>query len=324
MTADHSARGSSTPLVQIGLPVFNGADFLEDALDCLQAQDYVNLEIIISDNGSTDATPEICGARAALDSRVRYERHEENRGATWNFEHVLSRCTADYFAWASADDRWAESFVRRCMELLLANPSAALAHAQVERIDGLGEPYLEPYRGFSATDADPRTRFRNVLRDWRWSFAIYGVIRVGMLRRTRSFRSSYGADHIRLAELSLRGTLLEVPEVLFFHRTMAPTESPSDYAERVRESLDPKGETLRVDVPLVRMGFAHLRTAATSSGGPSRVLLVSDVLTTWWLHAILLDGVARVFVRLLGAERWGRAVSRVRRFGWYRRFRPKS
>lgn len=236
MTADRSAQESSTPLVQIGLPVYNGADFLEDALDCLRAQDYVNIEIVISDNASTDETPEICAELMALDKRIRYERHEENRGAVWNFEHVLSRCTADYFAWASADDRWSESFVRRCMELLLANPPAALAHGQVERIDGLGEPNLEPYRGFSATDPDPRVRFRSVLRDWRWSFAIYGVIRVSMLRRIRAFRSSYGSDHIRLAELSLQGTLMEVPDVLYCH-LVAPRHRARRCRKGVRQAL---------------------------------------------------------------------------------------
>ena len=69
-----------SPLLSIGLPVYNGERFLAQALDCLLAQTFRDFEIIISDNASTDRTPEICRAYARRDPRVRYVCNQRNLG----------------------------------------------------------------------------------------------------------------------------------------------------------------------------------------------------------------------------------------------------
>ena len=69
------------PYVSIGMPVYNGGRFLERAIETTLAQDFDDLELVISDNGSTDATEEICRSYVATDPRVRYHRLPENRGA---------------------------------------------------------------------------------------------------------------------------------------------------------------------------------------------------------------------------------------------------
>ena len=69
------------PLVSIGLPVYNGQNFLRLAAQSLLAQTYDHIELIISDNASTDATAQICAALAAADPRVRYSRLPGNIGA---------------------------------------------------------------------------------------------------------------------------------------------------------------------------------------------------------------------------------------------------
>jgi cellulose synthase/poly-beta-1,6-N-acetylglucosamine synthase-like glycosyltransferase len=67
---------SAPPLVSIGLPVYNGERFLAQALDSLLGQTLGDLEIIVSDNASTDRTAEICKDYAARDARIRYIRQE--------------------------------------------------------------------------------------------------------------------------------------------------------------------------------------------------------------------------------------------------------
>ena len=62
------------PLVSIGMPVFNGEKGLANAIVSILKQDFPNLEIVISDNTSTDATPEICRDYTAKDPRVKYYR----------------------------------------------------------------------------------------------------------------------------------------------------------------------------------------------------------------------------------------------------------
>ena len=73
----------NAPLVTIGVPVRNGEDFLAEALDSALAQEYPNLEILISDNASVDATPDICRRYAEADPRVRWWRNAENAGFSW-------------------------------------------------------------------------------------------------------------------------------------------------------------------------------------------------------------------------------------------------
>lgn len=92
------------PAVSIGLPVYNGASYIREALDSLLAQTFADFELIISDNASTDATETICRDYAARDRRMRYYRQTDNRGALANFLFVLDQAVAPYFMWAAHDD----------------------------------------------------------------------------------------------------------------------------------------------------------------------------------------------------------------------------
>src|SRR5690242_5362454 len=92
--------------VTIGLPVYNGADHLALALDSLLAQDYAAIEVIISDNASTDGTRALCEAYTRRDPRVRYTRNDTNIGPNANFLRVLELASCDHFMWAAHDDVW--------------------------------------------------------------------------------------------------------------------------------------------------------------------------------------------------------------------------
>ena len=77
------------PLVSICLPVYNGARYLNETPTSILSQTYGNFELIVSDNGSTDATPELCRRFGRRDSRIRYVRNARNRGAAWNYNYVF-------------------------------------------------------------------------------------------------------------------------------------------------------------------------------------------------------------------------------------------
>src|SRR3954467_5074495 len=94
------------PRLTVGLPTYNGEDYLASALDSLLAQTFTDFELIISDNASTDATESICREYAAKDARIRYIRQEKNRGAASNFRFVLDKSGGKYFMWAACDDFW--------------------------------------------------------------------------------------------------------------------------------------------------------------------------------------------------------------------------
>ena len=92
------------PTVSIGMPVYNGVPFLNEALDSILAQTYRDFELVISDNASTDETESICRAYAASDPRIRYYRQQENLGAMPNFNRVCELSRGQYFKWAACDD----------------------------------------------------------------------------------------------------------------------------------------------------------------------------------------------------------------------------
>ena len=71
---------STIPRVTIGLPVYNGENYLAELLDALLGQSYEDFELVISDNASTDATAEICRHYEKRDSRIRFFRQPSNVG----------------------------------------------------------------------------------------------------------------------------------------------------------------------------------------------------------------------------------------------------
>ena len=96
----------SKPRVVVGLPVYNGQKYVVAAIESHLSQSFGDFDLVISDNGSTDATPEICADYASKDKRVKYLRSAENRGILWNHRRVFEAVEAptQYFRWAGADD----------------------------------------------------------------------------------------------------------------------------------------------------------------------------------------------------------------------------
>lgn len=203
------------PLVSIGVPVYNGALLLAGALDSLLAQDYRNLEVIISDNGSTDSTPEICARYAERDSRVRVYRSEDNKGLSWNFNRVFSLARGTYFMWAAHDDQRHSSFVSACVERLEASPRAALCQTHTAMyIQGRPEPLcvatLDSFEGMTGVVA----RYRETLKRFP-ATAFYGLYRTSAVRQTHVFERHIATDVAFVQELSLYGEFVQVPRILF-------------------------------------------------------------------------------------------------------------
>lgn len=108
----------AAPKVSIGMPVFNGEQFIRGALDSLLKQSFSDFELIISDNASTDGTERICREYAARDKRIRYVRQPTNLGAAANFKFVLDEARGEYFMWAADDDIRSADFLEEAVRLL--------------------------------------------------------------------------------------------------------------------------------------------------------------------------------------------------------------
>src|ERR1700730_2762075 len=206
---------SNPPLVSIGMPVYNGGRFLRPALNALLAQDHRHFELIISDNASQDSTEQICREFQARDSRLRYIRHSENRGARWNFNFVLHEASATYFMWAACDDLWHPTFVRKCMSMLETHPEAVLCCTELNFIDGQDRPsdQYPNYSNLETLGITPVERIRQIVWLPGW-FATYGLMRNNRIPGV-PLAIGFGWDVVHLVELSLVGPFEKVPEVLF-------------------------------------------------------------------------------------------------------------
>src|SRR2546425_3952447 len=196
---------NSTPLVSIGLFVYNGERFIHDTLNSILNQTFTDFELIISDNGSTDRTGEISQGYAMRDDRIRYYRSEKNMGAGWNVRRVYELATGKYFKWAAADDILEPDFLRRCVEVLDSNPGCVLAYAKTRVVDE-NRNFIEDYVTPTQTNSsDAVTRFRGMLLTLHMCYQIFGVIRMSALRQVPPQGSFVNSDGVLLAEMSVLG-----------------------------------------------------------------------------------------------------------------------
>jgi len=228
------------PYVSIGVPVYNGEEFLEEALESLLAQTFRDLEIIISDNASTDRTEELCRRFVQRDPRVRYVRNAVNVGAGRNYNAVFALARGTYFKWAAHDDVCEPAFIERCVEVLDREPRIVLSFPQMVDIDEHGRVIDRPYvstlrRGDRGAFPQSHQRFRFLIRLGYTCEEVFGVIRSDVLRKTRLIQNYTDSDRTLLAELALHGPFREVPEVLFRHRVHRgmSTQAFSDWNARV-------------------------------------------------------------------------------------------
>lgn len=249
------------PRVSVGLPVFNGERFIAEALSALLAQTFEDLELIISDNASTDHTEEICWQYVHRDKRVSYHRSPRNRGISWNYRRVFELSSGTYFKWATYDDVCAPEFIARCVDVLDRDPRVVLAHTTALIINEFGERQMECGGGLHLQSPRASERLTQFFRNLRLSNALYGVIRSSTLRETPLIGDYPGADIPLLSELCLRGLFYEIPENFFFRRIHAAATSAQldDQAQLQAYNPDKVGRAVFREW---RVLYEHCRSAA--------------------------------------------------------------
>jgi glycosyltransferase involved in cell wall biosynthesis len=206
------------PTVSFGVPVYNGHRHLRDTLDSLLAQTYSDFELIISDNASTDATPDICQEYASRDSRVQYHRQPENIGAPKNWNFVARKARGRYFKWSSASDSCRPDFLTTCVPILEDDPSIVVSFGETCYVDDEGQSVALPDRDVEVLDDSPNLRFRNICDRLSINNEQYGLIRRDALMRTGLVRPYPHGDLVLMAELALLGKFKRVPSHVLVRR----------------------------------------------------------------------------------------------------------
>lgn len=227
----NNKKTEKLPLVSIGVPVFNEETYICETLDSLLAQNYENIEIIISDNCSTDATATICKKYAAENSHLIYTKTSENRGPGDNFNQVLFKATGEYFMWASGHDLWQENYVKSCVETFLQYESAVLVFTKSEWIDEQNKQFQEAFGGSDTRGLTTIARYITVF--WGHMNMFLGLIKRDILIQEK-FINTVGADLIILSALALEGDFVFAENTKWSRREFRREKNYAQRLERYR------------------------------------------------------------------------------------------
>lgn len=213
--------------VTVGIPVYNGAPMLRECLDSLLAQTYVDFLIIISDNGSTDNTPDICAEYAARDNRIEVIRHQENVGPLPNFKYLVDRANTEFFMWRADDDYSDRNFLEKLVETHDRNPNAQLAVPRI--VTRMNETEFGPEFPFIEISDD--TYIKRLLKRFYLYHAswYYGLWRTKYIQETCSrvwgaYPEAYAGDHLTLLSALLDESVVGSNDTLFVQRTYSPVK----------------------------------------------------------------------------------------------------
>lgn len=212
----------SEPLVSIGIPTYQRAATLARALESALAQTHPRLEVLISDNASSDGTEALCLAAAARDPRVSYLRQEHNQGPTANFNELFAACRGDYVMMLADDDWLDPEYVAECLAALLADTAAVLVAGWPSYLehgalvhDGVLHEHCQP---------DAAARVRAYLRAVVDNGVFYGLMPHAVLDRARPLPNVLGNDWLHVARIACEGRIRMLPDVRI-HREVGGTSS---------------------------------------------------------------------------------------------------
>ncbi len=214
--------------------------------------------MIISDNASTDSTPEICREFLDKDNRIKYFRQEKNMGIVNNFNFLLLNAKCPYFVWAAVDDKWDKTFIEKNVKILDLNPNVVGSTGIVEFFGG--EQKLSPnstvkrlknlvrsidlkskkYTHVHPISGTYEHKAQFYLRFNQASF-IYGLFRTEKLRNRMVSVNMAGGDLI--LNLLKEGDLYVIDEVLL-HRFVSGVHSGSGYINFYKKKIIPLRELI--------------------------------------------------------------------------------
>ncbi|MBK6350393.1 MAG: glycosyltransferase family 2 protein [Proteobacteria bacterium] len=195
------------PTVSLGIPVYNGERYVGEAIRSALGQSLDDIEIVISDNASTDGTERICREFVAADPRVHYFRNTSNVGAHPNFNLAFDRSRGRYFKWLAHDDLLHPEYLKQCVAVLDADPSVALCQTDLACIDESGQQIgVIPWRLEAAGATDPVRRFAAILLERHNSYDFMGSF-AGTRWRKSPLQSFHGGDRHLLAHVATLGRI---------------------------------------------------------------------------------------------------------------------
>ncbi|HTH56735.1 MAG TPA: glycosyltransferase family 2 protein [Cyclobacteriaceae bacterium] len=221
------------PLVSIGIPTYNRSKGVLKTLASLWAQKYPHLEVIISDNCSSDDTKGVIQLNRLEHPQIKYYRQNSNIGLVKNFEFVLRKATGKYFMWVADDDTIEPGAILKYVSFLENNIDYSLVSGEIKY--WLNDKQCISERGFNLEQKSSSLRVLGF-----YSKVVYGGMIHGMMRRELtkhiSLRQAIGNDYHFIANLAYLGEIKHFDFVGYNKNFGGTSKDFRQYAKQIGDS----------------------------------------------------------------------------------------
>ena len=223
-------------LATIGIPVYNESDYLDETINSAISQTLSDIEIIISDNASTDNSIEIANRYSKNDPRVRVIRQTENIGAHNNFQILVNEARTPYFVWLGAHDVFENDYLEKAVDFLENDLEAVMVYPKKAfAIDKEGNPV----NGAKCSNINtsgiewPLKRVGHIAKNLTYCLNIHGIFRTDILREL-PFEKVIGPDNLILGLAGIYGHLKSI-DIIGLRARQVHIETRSEQKKRWEE-----------------------------------------------------------------------------------------
>ena len=223
-------------LVTIGIPVYNEGDYLRETINSALSQTLSDIEIVISDNASTDKSFEIASEYSKTDPRVCVIRQEENIGPLNNFRYVLDKAKSPYFVWLGGHDLFVNNYIKKAIDYLENNQGTVMVYPRRAVFVDKMDDYISgnACSNINTIGLDqPLKRVKHIVVNLRRCTNIHGVFRTEVLRQL-PFENVIGSDNLMLAAAGVLGHIRDI-DIVGIRRREIRTEDSSGKLKRWNE-----------------------------------------------------------------------------------------
>ena len=212
--------------VTLGMTVYNGENFLRQAIESILNQTYRDFVLYVIDDFSTDSSWQIIRQYEQADHRIKAKRNEARLGAVATWRAVCSRAlehNTTFYAWLSDHDIWDPQWLQVLVSEAIKNPEFALTYCKSHRIDQNGFWLRRSSSAYTSTSGNRIVRIAELAyRGQGYGDMIYGLFRANALRKTSIYRALLLPDTVTIWEIALYGGIHQVQRDLWSRRFDEP------------------------------------------------------------------------------------------------------
>ena len=249
------------PLISIVMPIYNDALYIEVAIEAILNQSYKNLELIISDDVSSDNSYKICENYKNKDNRIKLYSNQTNLGPYRNWKNAISHVRGMYVMFTTGHDVWDSYILEKYINEIENHSDCALVYSPTTLIDQNGEI-------IKTRDIDKIFKnenyglFNAIITGNINSDAFCGLIRTEKMLKTSLQPVSIGNDTIFLSELSLYGEFKQLRESYYYRRQNRKIENIGEkikrYSKNIIPNLDKFWVTVFKETPFLHMVYQYV------------------------------------------------------------------